>query len=945
MSRNGAVSHLLGGLLLATVACLCTRDCPGEVFYVATDGNDQWSGRLAAANAQGTDGPLASLAGARDAIRRARAAGNISGPVTVRVRGGRYFMKGPLVLEPVDSGTAAAEVVIEAYPRERPVISGGRVIRGFREKGQLWEAEIPEVKAGDWYFRQLFVDGRRPPRARGPNSGYYRIARLLPGPKDAHGKAIARDKFVFTPGELKPWSRLGDVNLVLMHSWETSIHPLRSVDVQSSVVELAAPLKEWWCLGYWEKAQRYYVENAYELLDRPGEWYLNRETGVLSYWPMPGEKPHQTEVIAPRLTELVRLAGDADAGRHVDHVTLRGLAFHHADWMLAPKGNSSTQAAVEVPAVITADAARHCAIEGCEVAHVGTYAIWFRRGCKDCRIQRNRLFDLGAGGVRVGETAMAKTDDAETSRTLVDNNHIFDGGRVYPAGIGIWLAQSSHNRISHNDVHDLHYSGISVGWNWNDAENRTHHNLIEQNHVHHLVHGVLSDAGLIYCLGVSPGSVIRNNVFHDIWPYSTPPFGWGIYLDATCGGYLVENNLVYNTQSGGLMFNNGGHEHTIRNNVFALSATYALWPYSEKRPSTLTRNIVYLTQGELLIPYGERSLNQRLAAKEPLGTWNENVYWHTGGPDRLRFYRRSFAEWQALGLDRGSQIADPLFVDAAGGDFRLKPESPALKLGFRPLDISRVGLYGEEAWVREAGHARCRMSPLPPPPAPPEPLQLNDTFEATPAGSHPAHAEVSGEESGASIVVSQQRAASGKRSLKISDAKTLQPTWQPHFFYQPHITEGAVRQSFDVWFDADAEFFTEWRDTAAYPNNVGPSVRFDGSGSVRVGGRTLTTIPSRRWARVEIEARVGKGSPRTFKLTVTPAGQPPQVFENLPMAGAAFVELHWLGFSSTAAADTAFFLDNLKIERAEPDLGCFCPAQREFVKLAAGSLTIATDDR
>ncbi|HUT12943.1 MAG TPA: right-handed parallel beta-helix repeat-containing protein [Thermoguttaceae bacterium] len=714
---------LLVGLLAATVVCLFASSSRAGVLYVAADGSDEWSGRLAAPNAQRTDGPLASLAAARDAIRHARAAGEVAEPVTVQVRSGRHFLETPLVFEPIDSGTAAAPVVIEAYAGERPILSGGRVIRGFRHNGPLWEAVIPEVKAGGWYFRQLFVDGRRRQRARGPNTGYHRIARLLPGPKDAHGKAIARDKFEFAPGDIEPWERLGDVNLVLMHSWETSIHPLRSVDTQSNVVELAAPLKEWWCLGYWEKAQRYYVENAYELLDQPGEWYLDRETGVLSYWPMPGEKPDQTEVIAPRLSELVRLAGDADAGAYVEHVTLRGLTFHHADWLLSPEGNSSTQAAVEVPAVITADGARHCAVEGCEVAHVGTYGIWFRRGCKDGRIQRNRLFDLGAGGVRVGQANMAGTDDAESSRILVDNNHIFDGGRVYPAGIGVWVAQSSHNRISHNDVHDLLYSGISVGWNWNDAENRTHHNVIEQNHVHHLVHGVLSDAGLIYCLGVSPGSVIRNNVFHDVRPYSTPPFGWGIYLDATCGGYLVENNLVYNTNSGGLMFNNGGHEHTIQNNIFALSATHALWPYSEKRPSTLRRNIVYLTQGELLIPYGERSLSERLAAREPLGTWDENVYWHTGGPERLRFYRRSFAEWQALGLDRRSRIADPLFVDAKRGDFRLKPDSPALGLGFQPLDLSRVGLYGDPAWVSEANHSKCPMAPLPPPPPPPEPLE------------------------------------------------------------------------------------------------------------------------------------------------------------------------------------------------------------------------------
>jgi len=224
---------------------------------------------------------------------------------------------------------------------------------------------------------------------------------------------------------------------------------------------------------------------------------------------------------------------------------------------------------------------------------------------------------------------------------------------------------------------------------------------------------VLSDAGLIYCLGVSPGSIIRNNVFHDMWPYSNPAFGWGIYLDATCGQYLVESNLVYNTRSGGLMYNNGGHEHVIQNNIFALSANHQLWPFYEKRPNTFRRNIVYLTQGELFIPYGEKSLKERLAAKESLGFWDENLYWNSAGPDRLRFCGRTFAEWQELGLDRHSRIVDPDFVNVEKADFRLKGGSPARQIGFGEIDVSHAGLYGEAAWKQECQHANCRLAPLP----------------------------------------------------------------------------------------------------------------------------------------------------------------------------------------------------------------------------------------
>jgi hypothetical protein len=898
-------------VILAVVAVAAAAPAP-LTFYVATNGNDLWSGRLATPNRARTDGPLSSLAGARDRIRSERT-GNQT--VQVLVRGGTYYLPAPFVLEPQDSGTAEAPVVYAAFQSETPVFSGGRAIEGFRQTGSLWETTIPEVKAGHWYFRQLFVNGQRRQRARSPNSGYYRIAKLIPGPPIPNAKPVARDKFVFAPGDLQPWERLNDVNLVLMHSWETSIHPLKSVDTVSNIVEFAAPMKEWWGLGYWEEHQRYFVENARELLDIPGEWYLNRETGVLTYWPMPGERLKDTQIVAPMLTEFVRFAGNADKGEFVRHVTLRGLTFHHADWILDPKGNSSTQAAVEVPAAITADGALNCAIEGCEVAHVGTYGIWFRRGCKDCRIQHNRLFDLGAGGIRVGEDHEAKLDVGETSRTLVDNNHIFNGGRIYPGCVGIWVAQSSGNRISHNDIHDLYYTGISVGWNWGLEPNRTSNNVIEFNHVHNLGQGVLSDAGLIYCLGVSPGSVIRNNVFHDLWPYSAPALGWGIYLDAQCGGYLVESNLVYNTLCGGLMFNNGGHEHVIRNNIFALSANQALWPYFEQRPNTFRHNIVYLTQGQLLIPYGERSLNERLAAKESLGDWDDNIYWHTAGPDALRFFRRSFSEWQAIGLDSHSRIADPQFVDAAKHNFRLKQGSPAFGLGFREFDISRAGLYSDAAWVKEASHSRCASIALPPPPAPPAPLEVDDGFETAQVGSVPDKAHVSGEEKGASIRVSDERAAAGQHSLKVTDSATLQPSWQPHFYYEPHITSGWVRQCFDVWFETNSQFITEWRDSGAYPQNIGPSVRFDGNGNVSAGGKLLAKVPNRHWVHVEIQAPLGKNAARTFQLTLAPEGETQRVLSGLPMSGRQFSELHWLGFSSTAQADTVFYLDNLRIQR------------------------------
>jgi hypothetical protein len=259
-----------------------------------------------------------------------------------------------------------------------------------------------------------------------------------------------------------------------------------------------------------------------------------------------------------------------------------------------------------------ADGATDCTFENCEIAHVGDYGIWLRLACKNNRIVKCRIRDLGIGAVRIGTAANAGSDAASASGNLVDNCHMYDGGHVYQGGVGLWVGQSFGNRISHNEIHDFTYSGMSIGWTWGDEFTRAHDNIIEFNHVHHVMNGWLDDGGAIYCLGNSPGSIIRNNVFHDVWPYKV--IGWGIYLDATTNRYLVENNVTYNTFSGGLMYHNGGHEHVIRNNVFAYSARQALWPFYETRINTFRNNIVYFTQGDLFINFSENSLKQRLAA-------------------------------------------------------------------------------------------------------------------------------------------------------------------------------------------------------------------------------------------------------------------------------------------------------------------------------------------
>jgi hypothetical protein len=868
-----------------------------STLYVATGGDDHQAGTLAA--------PLATITAARDAIRARRAGGNRE-HVTVLLRGGTHTLAAPIVLEPQDSNVTYA-----AYADERPILSGGQEISGFKPgAGKLWVAQVPGVAEGRWAFRQLWVNGARRQPARTPNEGFFHVAGKVRPTLDAAGKEIDRSRtaFLYTPGDLKLWADLDEANVIVFHSWETSRLRIKSLDEKENTVTFTGDAA--WAFETWGKGQRYYVEHVREALDAPGEWYLDRHAGQLLYYPLPGEDPQTAVVIAPRLTRLVEIRGDIALGIPVSNVTFSGLAFMHEDYLLEPEGHSDPQAVYRAPAALMADGAVDCRFEDCEIAHVGNYALSLQKACKRNRVVRCRIHDTGTGGIRLGTPDDLGSDALTSSANVVDNNHIYDTGHVYHGGVGLFVTQSFGNQFTHNEIHDIRYSGMSIGWTWNDDATRCRDNLIEHNHVHHVMNGWLDDGGAIYTLGNSPGSVIRNNVFHDVWPYKH--IGWGIYLDATANRYLVEDNLVYNTFSGGLMYNNGGHEHVIRNNIFAGSARQALWPYYEKRLNTFRNNIVYFTQGDLFIPFSERSLRERLAANEKPGDWDYNVYGNPVDPS-FTFYRKTFAEWQALGLDQHSVVADPQFVDVAAYDFRLHPTSPALAMGFKQIDTSQVGLYGDAAWVSEARNLVYPPTVLPPLPPPAPPLLIDDDFETTLVGAAPEHA-IDSEEKQATIRVTDEQAASGRHSLKFTDAAGLSQSWQPHLYYEPAYLSGQVRQSFDVRLEPGAQMFVEWRDNTAYPENIGPTLAVSPDGQVTASGKALRQIPFSQWVHVDIEGAVGRDAPRTYTVTLTLPGQPPQRFENIPNRGTDFNELHWLGFVCPAEQPAVFYVDNLQIQ-------------------------------
>jgi hypothetical protein len=314
------------------------------------------------------------------------------------------------------------------------------------------------------------------------------------------------------------------------------------------------------------------------------------------------------------------------------------------------------------------------------VEQVGGYAIDLAKGSRNCAVTHCELRELGAGGVRIGESRIDQADADQVHGNTVADCRVHHYGQSYPGAVGLIMLQSANNRLVHNDIHDAPYTGISVGWTWGYKESPCKANLVEANHIHHLGGKLLSDLGGVYLLGPQPGTVVRRNWIHDL---SCFEYGaWGLYTDEGSSGITLEQNIVVSCEKAGF-HQHYGRDNLVRGNLFIHCGEGAVRRSREENHSSFrfVGNVVIGDQPRFLVS----------SFKNGHFLFEKNLYF-APQLDKATWAGMSWAEWQAHGQDRDSVRADPRLRETAHPERGLRADSPAAQIGFQMPDVRAIGV-------------------------------------------------------------------------------------------------------------------------------------------------------------------------------------------------------------------------------------------------------------
>ena len=620
-----------------------------------------------------------------------------SDTLEIRLHEGTYRIAHPLAIG-TDMTSDGQVLRITGAGMGRTIVSGGCDLPKFTAiSDSLWAIDLGGTPFALADIQYLYVNGNRATLARTPNTDrlYNNFSASQLQVDSVPVRAATRNGlYVHTiklPTEaVKALSEIcGPVErtrISFLHAWDMTRRHIETFNpAEESAYVIGSPMKPWNPI---DRDAQFFIENDRSFLDAPGEWYYDRDECKLYYIPRSGEQIGSAVATVPLLSSLLTITGTP--GNKTGRIHLSDLTLAYTQYPISRRGDDPVQAAARMGAAVTISHATDVTLTGCEIAHTGDGAIWIKDGSRQCSVNRCYMHDLGTGGIKIGSIQKPTDEERDLIRHItIDNNILHSGGRNFPTGAGILLTHAADNTITHNDIADFYYSGISAGWTWGYAHSPSKRNIISHNHIHHIGRGAMSDMGGIYTLGASEGTVISNNVVHHIYSYSYG--GWGLYTDEGSSGILIRDNLVYECKSSAFHQHYGRDNH-ITNNIFAnqIRAQLEATLKEDHHSFTFDRNIISFTKGNM---YG---LNWNNVSS----TVDHNSYWFDGN-GTLTFNGITLRKWQdSTGRDKHSIVADPQFKDAANGDFTVGNRSLMRKIGFKPFDQTSAGVYGDDSWRR-----------------------------------------------------------------------------------------------------------------------------------------------------------------------------------------------------------------------------------------------------
>jgi hypothetical protein len=726
-------------------------------LHVAVDGDDSGSGAYGQ--------PLRSLHATRDRVRQLKRGHD--GPIRIVVHGGNYELPAPLELTSADSGGENAPITYRAAPGELVTVSGGRRLdcQWQPYRGGIMRCELPPGQR-ELDFSQLFVNGRRQTLARYPNcddsdpksySGYVlaagkiadEVADPRPGPNDdmifsgGAPRGIAFDPETFTP---RRWAKPHEavIHIFQSHYWGNLQWRLKDVDVENHRLWFrhgGQQMGAKWAATPCEvdHRSRFFVENVFEELDAPGEWYYDHEAGALFFLP-PGDLDLETAVVeVPILQQLVRFVGALNDP--VSYVSFDGFRFGlTAATFLEPYAVPSlSDWAIHRGGAIFLEGARDCTIRDCFFDAVGGNAVFMNGYNRGNAVTGCRFTETGDSAICfVGSLEMTVgTQRHFPYECRATNNLIHDCGVFGKQIAGVYISRAKRITVAHNEIYRMPRAAICIGdGTW--GGHRIEYNVMRDTCRETVDHGPFNAWGRdkFWCLVQShtPHTPQRSHDAGDVladametvyvrYNFCEEESGWGIDLDDGASNYVISHNLCLGVS---VKLREGAYR-TIENNIFVHPANSPCFHVgNDDNHDRYVRNICVMRVGSMRAAddlnfemghgFGELYTLIYPPARQPwLAEIDDNCFLSDFGEFVARVRPRpaaergsgsqegrkySLEEWRTLGFDRGSIFADPLFVDAEHGDYRVRPDSPALALGFENFPMDQWGLTTEfpERW-------------------------------------------------------------------------------------------------------------------------------------------------------------------------------------------------------------------------------------------------------